>query len=627
MSQEVFVFPVSFAQQRLWFLEQLTPGNPVYNIARAIRLKGILQPTALLQALQVIADRHEILRTTFEIVDGEPMQMVAAATMVTLPHIDLTQYAPEQREAEARRIAAEEARRPFDLVAGPLLHATLLQLGSDDHWLILTVHHMIFDGWSYGIFCQELAALYRHFSGEAGELPELPIQYADYAVWQRDWFQGEILERQLDYWQRELADAPTVLALPTDYPRPSRSSQAGAVQPLALSPALTMALRQYSQGAHATMFMTLLAAFAVVLARHSGQAEVVIGVPVAGRTQPETAGLIGFFVNMLPLRVRVAQARSFAELVAAVRTATLAAYAQQDLPFEMLVEALAPERSLHHAPIFQVACSLQPAAEPIILPGLTVDIESVSTATAKLDLTLNMTETATGIAGGLEYNTELFAPATIARLAGHMVQLLESVLATPDAPLATIPLLSSPEYQQLVYAWNATGADYPADQTLHTLFERHAARTPDVVAVVCGAGTRERVELTYAELNARANQLAHHLQALGVGSDVRVGLCFDRSIELIIGMLAVLKAGAAYVPLDPNYPAERIAVMLEDAAALVVLTQQGLADRFNGLEATILRLDSDWDCIAAAPDTNLPQHTLPDSPAYVIFTSGSTGRP
>ncbi|MBV9790464.1 MAG: amino acid adenylation domain-containing protein, partial [Chloroflexi bacterium] len=432
---------------------------------------------------------------------------------------------------------------------------------------------------------------------------------------------GAIVAQQLAYWQRELADAPTVLALPTDHPRPPRPSLAGAVAPLELSPALTTALRQYSQGAHATTFMTLLAAFAVVLARHSGQAEVVIGVPVAGRTRPETAGLIGFFVNMLPLRVRVGQARSFGELVAAVRTAALAAYAQQDLPFELLVEALTPERSLHHAPIVQVACTLRQATE-LDLPGVTVRQEPVPQTTSKLDLTLGLVETATGLAGGLEYSTELFAPATIARLAGHVVQVLDQALAAPDAPLHALPLLTAPEYQQLVHEWNRSEAEYPRAAAVHQLIEAQAERTPDRMAIVY-----EGASLTYAELNARANQLAHHLRAEGVGPDVLVALMVERSLEMIVGMLAILKAGGAYVPLDPAYPADRLQYMLSHSRARVILTQDRLVSRLPEHQAQVFRLDADWHVLAAQPTTNPPRTALPDNLAYIIFTSGSTGRP
>ncbi|MBV9791300.1 MAG: amino acid adenylation domain-containing protein, partial [Chloroflexi bacterium] len=562
------------------------------------------------------------LRTTFQERDGQAWQVIAPTLGLDLVEQDL-RAATDDPNATAQALAAAEAVRPFELARGPLIRAQLVRLATDEWLLLVTLHHSIADGWSMDVLLRELAQGYRaQVTGTSAALPTLPIQYADYAVWQRDWLQGAIVAQQLAYWQRELADAPTVLALPTDHPRPSRPSLAGAVAPLALSPALTTALRQYSQGAHATTFMTLLAAFAVVLARHSGQAEVVIGVPVAGRTRPETAGLIGFFVNMLPLRVRVGQARSFGELVAAVRTAALAAYAQQDLPFELLVEALTPERSLHHAPLVQVACTLRQAGAELELSGVTVRRESIPHTTAKLDLTLNLAETSTGLAGGLEYSTELFAPATIARLAGHVVQVLDHVLAAPDAPLLTLPLLTAPEYQQLVHDRNATYADYPADQCIHELVAARAAQMPAAIALVCG-----EQELTYQVLDRRANQLAHLLRQRGVGSDVCVGLCLLRSLDLVVAQLAVLKAGGAFLPLDPAAPSERSAYILHDAQVALLLTTESALSIAPPDDVAVLWLDRDAALLDDAPTEPLDSVVTPANLAYVIYTSGSTGRP
>jgi amino acid adenylation domain-containing protein len=615
--------PLSFAQTRLWFLEQLQPGS-AYNIAAAVRLMGSLHVAALEQSLNEIVQRHETLRTTFTTLSGEPVQVIAPVLALSLPLVDLRQLPEAQQELEVERLASEEAQRPFDPSIGPLLRATLLQLGEAEHVLLLTMHHIVSDGWSMGVLIRELAALYQAFStGNPSPLPELPIQYADFAHWQHQWLQGEVLETQLVYWQQQLAGAPAVLELPTDRPRPAVQTFRGASQSLALSKSLSQKLKTLSQRCGVTLFMTLLAAFQTLLYRYTGQDDICVGSPIANRNRSETEGLIGFFVNTLVLRTHLAGNLSFQELLERVREVALGAYAHQDLPFEQLVEALQPERSLSHQPLFQVMFALQNApTEALELPGLTLSSLEIDTATAKFDLTLSMEDTPQGLMGSLEYSTDLFDATTISRMLEHLQTLLEGIVANPQQRLADLPLLTEAERQQLLVEWNRTAMDYPKDVCVHQLFEAQVEQTPEAVAVVFADQ-----QLTYSELNRHANQVAHHLVSLGVGPDVLVGICVERSVEMVVGLLGILKAGGAYVPLDPAYPGERLAFMLEDSEVPILLTQQRLIEGLPKHEAKVVCLDADWILTAADDTENPTSNVTPDQLAYVIYTSGSTGQP
>jgi amino acid adenylation domain-containing protein len=621
--------PLSFAQQRLWFLEQLQPNTATYNIPTALRLSGDLDVAALEAGLNRILERHEVLRTTFALLEGEPVQIIHPYRHVKLPVIDLQSLEPAAREQAARQMVAHEIQQPFDLEAGPLLRVTLARLHPEgtrcDHLLILVMHHIISDGWSMGVFVRELTTLYSALArGDsiAAMLPALPMQYADYALWQRNWLQGAVLEQQLDYWRRHLVAVP-VLNLPTDYPRPVEPSTRGASQAIVLAPALHATLLELSRREGATLFMTLLAAFQVLLHRYSGQTDFAIGTPLANRTRGETESLLGCFVNTLTLRADLSGNPSFRELLRRVREVSLEAYAHQDVPFEQVVDALQPERDLSHHPLFQVLFTLQnTSSSDVALPGLTLHPVELEIESAKFDLSLFLAESDEGLTGGIEYSTDLFEAATIARMAGHLEMLLSVIAAEPDARIAHLSLLTAAEQQQVLHDWNQSVADYPRAAAVHELIEAQAARSPERTAIVFAGAS-----LTYAELNRRANQLAHYLVAQGVGPDVLVALCVERSLEMLVGMLAILKAGAAYVPLDPAYPADRLRYMLSHSQAPVILTQAALVAKLPEHRAQVFRLDADWPSLAQQPTHNPPRTALPQHVAYLIYTSGSTGRP
>ncbi|MFP4120964.1 amino acid adenylation domain-containing protein [Coleofasciculus sp.] len=617
-------FPLSFAQQRLWFLDQLQPGLSAYNIATALRITGSLNIPALEQSLNEIVRRHEVLRTTFTTVNNQPFQCIAPSLTLTLPLVDLRQLPPDEREVEVRRRANEEAQYPFNLAGDPLLRATILKLDAEDYMVLFTMHHIISDGWSMGVLIQEVAAVYEAFCvGKPSPLPELPIQYADFAVWQREWLQGQVMETELAYWQQQLSNPPSLLQLPTDYPRPAIQTGQGATQFFSLSPNLTEALKALSRQENVTLFMTLLAAFMTLLHRYTGQDDILVGSPIANRNRAEVEGIIGFFVNTLVLRNHLSGNLSFRELLSQVREVCLGAYAHQNLPFEKLVEALNLERNLSHNPLFQVMFALQNAPqEDLAISGLTVSPLRVETGTAQFDLSLNLVETEQGLIGSLNYSTDLFESATITRMVGHFQTLLESIVANPNQGLGKIGLLTAKEQQQLLVEWNDTHTDYPKDQCIHQLFEVQVERTPDAVAVVC-----KDQPLTYRELNARANQLAHYLQRLGVKPEVLVGICVERSLEMIVGVLGILKAGGAYVPLDPAYPQERLTHILSDSQVSVLLTQQRLVSKLDKHHACVVLLDADWHVLAQQSQGNPVSAVQPENLAYVIYTSGSTGTP
>ena len=615
--------PLSFAQQRLWFLEQLEPGSPAYHIPAIFQLQGELNVPALTASLNEIVQRHEALRTRFTTVNGQPSQQIANDVTVSVPLKDLQHAPADQREIEMAKLTAAETRRPFDLSQDPLLRACLLKLAPDEHRLILTMHHIASDGWSRGVLLNELSVLYKDFlSGKRPSLDPLPIQYADFAVWQRKHLAGERLQKQLTYWKNQLADAPPRLELPTDFPRPAVQQYRGNHLPLKIDQTLYEELKRVSQQTGTTLFMTLLAAFNVLLYRYSRQEDIVVGSPIANRTRAEMEGLIGFFVNTLVLRTDLAGNPTFLELLAQVKNTTLDAYDRQDLPFEKLVEELQPERALSYNPIFQVMFVLHNAAGASAqMPGLTVTSLDVDTGTSKFDLALSLVEEADGMTGYLEYNVDLFAEETMRRFWHHFQVLLTSIAQDPSRQIGTLPLMDEAEQKQMVVDWNETTAVYP-QIPVHQHFEWQAAQTPTAVAAEFPDQT-----VTYAELNRRANQLAHTLQKEGVAPDVKVALSVERSLEMLVGLLGILKAGGAYVPLDPTYPQERLAYMLADSGAKVLLTQNSLLAAMPAHQAKVICLDSDWGTVAQESDENPASRVTLDDLIYIIYTSGSTGKP
>ncbi|MEO5726492.1 MAG: amino acid adenylation domain-containing protein, partial [Byssovorax sp.] len=614
--------PLSFAQQRLWFLDQLEPGGAAYIMPGALRLRGTLDVPALRGVFGEVVRRHEVLRTTFVTLEGRAAQVIHPARLAwELPVVDLS-HLPEP-EAHAQQHMAEEAAQPFDLATGPLLRTTLLRLGVDDHLLLVTMHHIVSDGWSMGVLVHEMAALYEAFlEGRPSPLPELSVQYADFATWQRSWLSGEVLARELAYWKERLADA-SPLELPTDRPRPPVQTSRGAHTAVTLPAELVAALVRLSRERGATLFMTLMAAFQVLLARWSGQTDISVGMPVANRNRSEVEPLIGFFVNTLVLRSDLSQGPTFLELLAQVREAALGAYAHQDVPFEKLVEALGAARDLGRTPLFQVMFALQnaPMGE-LALPGLRLAPMPIDTASAKFDLTLTLAEGGGGLSGVLEYSTDLFDAATMARLAEHFEVLLHGIVADPRQRIEALPLLTESERRRVLVEWNATALAHDHAVGVHQLFEAQAARTPEAEALVVGAAA-----VTYRALNEQANRLAHHLRGLGVGPETLVGVCVERSPAMVVGLWAVLKAGGAYVPLDPAYPAERVAFMLEDTGASVLLTERAQLARLPEHRAQVVCLDA-LDASVAQQSAAAPLSGVqPSSAAYVIYTSGSTGRP
>ncbi len=625
--------PLSYAQQRLWFLDRLEPESALYNNPAVVRLRGRFDSAVFRRCLNEIVRRHEALRTFFDAIDGRPVQRIMPALTLDLPLIDLSPLPVPEREAEAQRLAEEAADRPFDLAHGPLVRALIVRLAEDDHIAILVTHHIVSDGWSVGVLVRELAALYSAYvEGRESPLPELPLQYADYAVWQRSWMasaegDGTLLERQIAYWKDQLAGAPPLLTLPTDRPRPPVATFRGAEVPFALSREMTRSLQHLSASEGATLFMTLLAAFAALLARYSGQNDICIGTPIAGRMRAETEDLIGFFVNTLVLRTRYRSDLSFVELLQQVRETALEAYAHQDVPFEMLVEALHPERHLNYAPLFQVMLVLDTTPRaPIALPGLTIEPFPLGRRHARFDLTLELRVDDEGVGGAFEYATDLFDAATIEAMAQHFHMLLEAIVANPEQHIADLPLLTESERHRILVEWNRTDTPFPHQHRIHDLFETHATAFPDDPAVAF-----EGTTLRYGELNQYANQIAHYLQRRGVGPETLVGIAAERSIAMVAGILGVLKAGAAFLPLDPAYPSGRLRFMIDDSRPAAILTQAHLAsDEWvaqSRIQTDVILLDADHDQIAREPGETPVCHATPDSLAYVIYTSGSTGVP
>ncbi len=602
--------PLSFAQQRIWFLDQLEPENPLYNIHTGVELLGPLNVPVLRRSIAEILRRHEALRTTFAVIDDHPVQVINENAIFKLPVNDLQALDESQRQSKVSAWTEEDARRRFDLTKGPLLRANLLRLGETEHVLLVTIHHIISDGWSVGVFVRELAALYEAYTaGRPSPLQELSIQYADFAAWQRDWLQGERLEEQLSYWRAQLSDAPQLLKLPTDRLRPPVQSYKGAHETLFLCESLSRSLKELSRREGATLFMTLLAAFSTLLYRYSSQRDVLVGTPIANRNRAETESLIGFFVNTLIFRTRLSERMTFRELLGQVRETALEAYAHQDLPFEKLVEELQPQRSLSHSPVFQVMFDLQNAPmRDLELQGLRLTPLPFDSRMAKFDLVLTVGETDGRMSGQLEYNTDLFDAATIRRMARHLEHLLETAVSNPDEQVSRLPLLTDDERRQILFEWNDTQVENPPASCIHELFEQQAAAKPHAVALV-----HKDEQLTYRELNERANKLAHHLRTLGTGPEILVGVCLERSAEAVVAILGILKAGGAYLPLDPSYPRERLSWMLADAGAQIVITEEYLERNAEEIETQI-----NADLRTTINGENL---------AYVIYTSGSTGTP
>ena len=680
--------PLSFAQQRLWFLDQLVPNNPFYNVPAALRLTGSLKFSALQQTFNEIVRRHEALRTTLAVVSGQPVQRIAAAFHLPINVVDLRNLPKESRQTEANRLTAQEAQRSFNLSHDLLLRVTLLQLDDAEYLLMLNMHHIVSDGWSIGVLIQELGALYTAFASEKpSPLPALSIQYADFAKWQREWLQGEVLETQLAYWRQQL-NGISMLNLPADRPRPAIQSYRGKRQFLQLPKQLSEALETLSQREGVTLFMTMLAAFKTLLYHYAQQEDIVVGSPIANRNRSEIEALIGFFVNSLVLRTDLSGNPTFRELLNRVKEVALGAYAHQDLPFEKLVEELHPDRALNQNPLFQVAFALQNApGNRLELPELTLSPQQLDVGTARFDLEFHLWErspnssgsnqspsnklwvdSSEGISGMVIYSADLFDEATISRMLGHFQTLLESIVANPEQRIANLQYLSAQERYHLLVECNNTQADYPQDLCIHQLFEMQADRTPEAVALVFG---QERV--TYRELNLRSNQLARYLQKMGVGAEVLVGLCCGRSLDLIVGMLGILKAGGAYLILDPSYPAERSSFMVKDAQVSVLLTRQGINSLSNSesrlktteggqvssrLQPTsamsqgiyslvddgevqnletqsddkihhprVVFLDTDWEMISQEIADNPTSAVTAENLVYAIYTSGSTGKP
>ncbi len=625
-------FPLSFAQQRLWFLDQLEPGSSWYNMPIPLRLRGRLDVAALAAALAELERRHEAWRTTFALA-GEgaetAVQIVGPPTGLPLPLIDLGALPAQAREAELLRLAQREALRPFDLARGPLVRAVLFSVAGDDHALLLSLHHVVCDGWSLGVLVREMGALYDAFSHRRpSPLPALPIQYADFAAWQREHLAGAVLERLLAYWKERLAGLPPLLELPTDRPRPGVQTFRGTTLPVALPPGTTAAVQALSRRAGSTPFMTLLAAFLALLHRYTSRTDLVVGSPIANRGRAEIEGLIGFFVNTLVLRADAAGDPPFSELLARVQAVAAGAYAHQDLPFETLVDEIAPERQLSHNPLFQVMFLLQNAPMPeLAISGLTFSALPMRASTSKFDLSLFLWEAEPELIAYFEYNTDLFDAATVARMAEHFTSLLSGALAAPERRLSALPALSAAERSQVLQEWNDTAAPWPRASCLHHLFEAQAARTPEAAALVDRTGG---ARLTYRELGAAADRLARRLRRLGVGPDVPVAVCLRRSPALAVAVLAALKAGGAYVPIDPTYPRERLEMMFAIAGARVLLTEEGLREALPGGGFAVLTLDAMGEAPPEEGDAPPAVEIVeagPENLAYVIFTSGSTGVP
>jgi amino acid adenylation domain-containing protein len=620
---------LSFAQQRLWFLDQLAPNTPLYNCPGVERLDERVDLGILERVINEVVRRHESLRTRFEVEEGEPVQVIDAWEPRRLDLTDLTNLPSEEREAELSRIAGEEAIAGFDLNRGPLFRVKVLKLGEDEYLALYTMHHIVSDEWSMGILIREVETLYQaYLAGEESPLAELEIQYADFAVWQREYLAGEALENEVGYWRDQLKDA-AVLELSTDRARPAEVSYQGGLKMMRLGRQLSEDLKTLSRREGATLYMTLMAAFKALLMRYSGQEDISVGTVIANRTRKEVEGLIGFFVNTLVMRTDLSGNPSFRELVRREREVALGAYAHQELPFEKLVEELNPDRDLSRSPLVQVMLALQNAEQEIsklngaVLNGVGSGIEMADVEYAvQFDLTLTIMDTGRGLAGGVEYSRDLFEAETIGRLIEHYTNLLNEIARNSERPISDLGLLSDEERTQVVLGWNETADHYPEDRCVHSLFEEQTERTPEAVAVVSDEGC-----LSYGELNRRANRLARRLRRLGVGPEAVVGVCLEKSLEMVVGLLGTLKAGGAYLPLDPTYPSERLGLMMENTSARLIVTQADLKGLFAERESELICVDGSRDEIGRESEENIDGVASVENLAYVIYTSGSTGVP
>ncbi len=624
--------PLSTSQERLWFLDQLKGDSIANHLSFALKLEGLLNKRALQQALDATLARHEALRTTFHSMNGVPYQRVDSAKTVRIRVVDAASWEPVRREEKVQDFLQQQAYQPFNLSTDAMLRGALLKLSDNEHILLVTMHHIASDGWSVGILQRELSLLYNTFSQDApSSLPALSIQHIDFSCWERNRLTGDILDVHIDYWKQELIGAPTFLNLPTDYPRPRFQTFAGSYQKFAIDQTLASRLKDLSRECGATLFMTLMAVFTVLLARYSGQEDILVGSPIANRNHRELESVIGFFVNTLVLRTRLQGNPTFAELLSRVRRSALEAYDHKDIPFEQLATILDLERNQSHSPWFQTFFALQNAPkENFDLLGLSVSAVEIATKTAKFDLTMNITETVSGLNGVLSYNTDLFDEPTISRLIGNYQVLLAAVVDNPQQHIWAMPVLTKLEREQLLLSWSGYDQCQPVTgELLHRLFEEQVVRSPTQIAVAsyCSTSSNCQQSLTYEALNSKANQLARYLQSVGVGPNVFVGLFVKRSVEMVIALLAVLKAGGAYVPLDPEYPSDRLAFMISDAQISVLLTQQCHLDRLSGAPDKTICLDRDWQIISQQAADNLDTEVSPDDLAYVIYTSGSTGTP
>jgi len=614
--------PLSFAQQRLWFLDQLEPNSPRYNVSRALKLRGELNLTVLQEALDAIVSRHETLRSNFREVDGLPILVIRPSVKVPMTFVDLSDQPIDCREDTLIATLNELVLRPYNLSTDVMLRASLVRLAQHDHVLLLVLPHITSDGWSMVILCQELMALYDSLlQGQPCPLPDLPIQYSDFAVWQREWLQGNVLDRQLSYWGRRLAEVSD-LNLPTDRGRPALPSSRNWALSAKYPQRLTDRLNNLAKSERTTLFMTLLAAFNTLLYRYTGQDDIAVGCPIANRQYVELEGLIGFFANTLVFRNSVSGNPTFCDLMARVREVALGAYEHQDVPFEKLVEELQPDRDLSRSPLFQVTFQLRSYPRQIVQsPELKVEPFELNSGIAKFDLSLAMTNEVDGLEAEIEYDPDLFESATIERMLGHYERLLEGIVDNPERRIDELPLLSEAEKHQLLVEWNQTKRDYPSDKCIHQLFEEQVTKTPKATAVVCGEN-----RLSYRELNERANQLAYHLRALGVTANTLVALCLERSIDLVIAIYGVLKAGGAYLPVDPGYPQERLESMLQSVQASIAITQ-GAAELSGSVQVQSMDLVNSRSVIEKQSKANPSHLSQPSDLIYVIFTSGSTGRP
>lgn len=612
--------PLSFSQQRLWFIDQLYQGSSFYNIASIIHLKGLLNLEALQQSFNEIIDRHEAWRTTFTTVDEQPMQVVLPKLNWDLPIVNIDYLSDKDWELKVKQIGIQEAQKPFNLATDALVRATLLKRSEEEHILLLTIHHIVTDGWSMNVFAQELATLYAAFSqGKSSPLAKLPIQYADFTIWQRDRLQGKLLETQLNYWKQHLGGKLPVLQLPTDYPRPTVATFKGAKQYFTFSRILTKALNEFSQQEGCTLFMTLLAAFNTLLYRYTEQEDILVGSAIANRNRAELEGLIGLFVNNLVLRNNLSGDPSFREFLSRVKDVTLSAYTYQDVPFEKLVEELQPERDLSRNPLFQVMFILQNAPTLVEdISGLTLRALEIDNGRSEFDISVSMSESQQELTGFLEYSTDLFDSVTIGRFIEHFQTLLESIVTNPNQNISKLPLLTAKEQQLLV--WNNTRADYPREASLHQLFEKQVELSPEAVALIT-----QLEQLTYQQLNQKVNQLANYLIKLGVTTETIVAVCLERSIDTIVAILAILKAGGVYLPLDPNYPFERLQFTIADSQVSLVISYASLRNCWENVK--VIALDTEGKNIQQESQKNPPSISGGDNLAYAIYTSGSSGTP